>query len=408
MKLDRRWTGLVLALTASACASTGSPTDTNNDDGGGTVDDDGTEAGPDTGPNALDTSSSPGVEGSTEGPGPDETTTEMPADTTGGSDETTGGVDFGEVGEPSDLPVPPTTGIPQPSGTADGLEVLDWAGFGSAVSYTFDDANTSQIASYDALQALGVPFSFYLITNKPESNDDIWERALDDGHELGNHTQSHLNTGQGDLAADTDIATQFIENRFGITVYTMAAPFGAADYQTIASTRFLINRGVGGTQVAPNDNTSPLNIPCFIPDPGAPASDFNARVDTGRTTRTWHTVLVHGFEGFPAEQAFQPVALDQFEAAVNYAKDFGDVWIGTVLDVGAYWIAQRFVNQVVPTTSGDATTWEWDLPDFFPRDQFLRVTVNGGTLRQGDVTLAWDEHGYYEVSLDAGSLTLSP
>ena len=38
---------------------------------------------------------------------------------------------------------------------------------------------------------------------------------------------------------------------------------------------------------------------------------------------------------------------------------------------------------------------------------YVRVTTNGGTLKQGSTILPWDDHGYYEVSLDAGSLTLS-
>jgi len=34
--------------------------------------------------------------------------------------------------------------------------------------------------------------------------------------------------------------------------------------------------------------------------------------------------------------------------------------------------------------------------------------LSGGTLRQGDATVPWDPHGYYEIALDRGSVTLSP
>jgi hypothetical protein len=30
------------------------------------------------------------------------------------------------------------------------------------------------------------------------------------------------------------------------------------------------------------------------------------------------------------------------------------------------------------------------------------------TNKQGDAVVKWDDHGYYEVSLDLGTLTLSP
>ena len=48
------------------------------------------------------------------------------------------------------------------------------------------------------------------------------------------------------------------------------------------------------------------------------------------------------------------------------------------------------------------------LPPHFPPGHFVRVTVGGGSLQQGGHTLTWDGHGYYEVALDAGSLTWSP
>ena len=63
---------------------------------------------------------------------------------------------------------------------------------------------------------------------------------------------------------------------------------------------------------------------------------------------------------------------------------------------------------VSPTTSGDATTWSWTLPDHFPPGMCLRVRTAGGTLTQNGEALSWDDHGYYHVALDAGSVTLAP
>ena len=303
------------------------------------------------------------------------------------------------------LPVPPGGGVPRPSGTPGGLTVLDWAGFRAAVSYTFDDTNSSQIVNYPALNALGVPMTFYLITNKKEFNDPVWAQAIKDGHEIGSHTRSHRRPGTD---ADVDAGALDIRNKLGVTVYTMAAPFGDPSYIALASPRYLINRGVHDGNILPNGNTDPFNINCFVPPAGAAASAFNKAINAGRAAGAWKTVLVHGFTG-GSDSAYQPVAIGEFTASVNYAKSLGDVWIDTVLNVAAYWRAQKMFAGITPTTSGNSRTWTWTLPAHFPPGKVLRVRVGGGTLTQpGGRTLTWDDHGYYEVALDAGSVTLSP
>ncbi|HET9931676.1 MAG TPA: polysaccharide deacetylase, partial [Polyangiaceae bacterium] len=169
----------------------------------------------------------------------------------------------------------------------------------------------------------------------------------------------------------------------------------------------LLNRGVSNGIIAPKDYTNPFNTFCFIPDEKAPATDFNKQVDQARTNGGWRIVLVHGFVG-GTDGAYQPVEFDQFASAVTYAKSLGDVWIDTMVAVGAYWRGQKALSQAQMTTSGDSTTYTWTLPPHFPPGRTLRVTVDGGTLSQNGAPLAWDEHGYYEISLDALSLTISP
>jgi peptidoglycan/xylan/chitin deacetylase (PgdA/CDA1 family) len=334
-----------------------------------------------------------------------------PLSGTGGSASGAGGT--GSTG-PAPVPVesglPPrgAGGVPQPSGAPGNLRVLDWAGFRAAMSYTFDDSNRSQIVNYPALAALGVRMTFYLQTGKvAESSDAVWEQALAAGHELGNHTQSHQSTG-ANIAGDTDAATNFIENNFDTTVYTMAAPNGSPAYGDVARTRFLINRGVTDRLIAPNDNTDPFNLSCFYPNTNAPVGDLNAKVDAARAAGAWQVVLVHGFNGNVQDFAFQPIDLPVFVQSVNYAKSLGDLWIDSLVNVAAYWRGQKTFTSTTPAVNGANTTWTWTLPDHFPPRRFLRVSVSGGTLSQGGVPLAWDEHGYYEVALDVGSLTLSP
>jgi len=302
------------------------------------------------------------------------------------------------------LPLFGATGQAAPSGSVGGLRVVDWAGAAFAASYTFDDSNSSQISAYAELQALGVPMSFYLQTGKDESSDAVWAQALEDGHELGNHTESHAKEGTG---ADIDAATMFIEETFGVEPLTMAAPYGDASYQPLAEERFFINRGVPGGSVTPGGATNPFNLPCYVPATGASASTMNGIMDTARSGGKWQLVLVHGFTG-GTDAAYQPVDLPEFLAHVEYTKALGDGWIDTVVAVASYFLGQKAVADAEETTDGDTTTWTWTLPDHFPRDRCVRVVVDGGTLTQNGAALTWDDHGYYEVDLDAGSLTLSP
>ena len=208
-------------------------------------------------------------------------------------------------------------------------------------------------------------------------------------------------------AADVDAGADDIMKKFGITVYTMAAPYGDSSYISIASTRYLINRGVINGLIGANDNTDPFNINCWGPAEGAPASAFNSEIDRLRAAGKWEAILVHGFTG-GSDGAYQPVALTEFTASVDHTKSLGDVWIGTVVDVGAYWRGQKMFSTLTPTTSGSTKTWTWTLPAHFPPGKYLRVRVDGGTLTQGGAALPWKDHGYYEVALDAKTLTLAP
>jgi peptidoglycan/xylan/chitin deacetylase (PgdA/CDA1 family) len=305
---------------------------------------------------------------------------------------------------PSGLPVPPgAANVPKPSGAGTQITVVHWAGFKGAVSYSFDDNNTSQIQNYSQLNALGVPFTFFMWTGKAEASNAIWKTAYKDGHEIANHTKSHQSAGTAD---DIQAATTFITQQFGTRPWSLAAPNGAAIYSSLTKGKFFINRGVGNGLIGPGDNSDPFTLPTYIPPTGASTAAFNSQVDGARSAGKWRTMCIHGFTGDGA--AYQPVPVDQFIESVKYAKSTGDMWIDTITNVGAYWLGEKAFGAATTMTSGTDKTWTWKLPDQFPTGHYLRVTVDGGTLKQGGNTLNWDAHGYYEIALDAGSVTLSP
>jgi hypothetical protein len=295
------------------------------------------------------------------------------------------------------------------------LKVLNWAGFKAALSYNFDDTNTSQMAHYNpsgggGLNSLGVHYTFYLWANKLASYNlsTTWDVVLKDGNEFGNHTNDHTNV----TLANVQQGQSTIESTFsGVKVHTFAAPNGDTGYEPFAQQQnYLLDRGVGDGLMMPGNDTSPSqwNVHCFIPATSAPPSAFESEIDGARSGGGWRVILVHGFNG-GTDGAYQPVNYADYATQVQYAKTFPDLWIDTMVNVGSYWIGQIAFNAATKTTSGSSTTYTWKLPTNFPTGHYLRVTTGtGGTLTQEGKTLAWDTHGYYEVSLDAGSLTFGP
>ena len=329
------------------------------------------------------------------------------------------------------LPTPPgPANLPRPAGAPGNLKALDWAGFKSAVSYTFDDGQPSQIAHYAELQATGVRLTFFV-----NSSSATWEtgfvstfaQAARDGHEIGNHTAHHCHADPdgtlhgtdrraacpgANAAAELDDCTAFIKTALGVSqVSTAASPFGDAGFAAAIGERFFLGRSATGGTVAPNDDSDPLALPMWGPAENDGVAEFNAVVDAAHSDGQWVIMLLHSIAPTTAAW-FATVDIGAITGSIAHARSLGDVWIDSMANVGAYWRGQKVLAAVTPTVTADkqtqSQTWTWTLPAHFPPGRFLRVKVDGGTLAQRGQPLTWNGHGYYEIALDAGSLTLSP
>lgn len=332
-----------------------------------------------------------------------------------------------------ELPTPPgAASVPRPSGTPGNFKVLNWAGFKSAVSHTLDDGQPSQIEHYDDLAATGVRMTFFVNSSAATWEHDFvstFSRAARDGNEIGNHTVHHcpadpdgtLYTGNGgqraacagtSAAVEFDDCTAFIIEKLGVPqIWSAAWPFGDAGYGAAATPRFFLSRGAGPGTVAPNDETDPASLRIWGPAEHDGVEKFNAEIDRAHATERWVIMLLHSLEPTSAPW-YATVDVSAVTGSIAHARSLGDVWIDSLVNVGAYWRAQKVLGGVTPksaqTTVGTTQIWTWTLPDHFPPGRHLRVRVDGGTLRQNGKALDWDGHGYYEIALDAGSLTLAP
>ncbi len=322
---------------------------------------------------------------------------------------------------------PPKDGIPLPSAgvalqgvTAGPITILNWAGFKAATSWTFDDSQPSQIQHFADIQAVGVPVTYYITSGtEPDSPNynSTWIQAVSDGDELGNHTEDHCqsnltdcitNTDTGNLATEIDNATSYIEQNLSQkTVWTGASPYGDTGYDSDASSRFFIYRGIEAGSMLPNDGTNQFNVPCHLASTGETAAQFNAVTDAARSAGAWQIFLIHTITP-TANIWYNPVAVTDVTGAMTHAKTAGDTWVDSVVDVGAYWIGLKVLASATRTASGNTTTWKWTLPAHFPGGKYLRVTALGGsTLSQNGTPITENSAGFFSVSLDAGSLTLT-
>jgi peptidoglycan/xylan/chitin deacetylase (PgdA/CDA1 family) len=248
------------------------------------------------------------------------------------------------------LPTPPASAIPKPAGAVGNLKVLNWAGFHAALTYTFDDSIPSQIANYPKLQATGVHMTFFLV-GASDGNSPVWAQAAKDGHELGNHTEHHCHadaTGcgwgpyAGSLEAEYDQCTDHIKQTYGVSnVWTTASPYGDMGFDDVAKTRFFLNRGVHGGQIAPNDSSDPSNLPTYVASAGQTASVFNSLIDAARASGNWQVLLFHSLGG---DGGYAPVDVADVIASIDHAKSTGDIWIDSFVNVGAYWAGQEAVT----------------------------------------------------------------
>lgn len=330
-----------------------------------------------------------------------------------GSDSTGGGPPAGA----SDLPLPPgPDDLPAPDGTPGNLRVLPWAGFTAALSYTFDDGQPSHIAHWPALAATGARMTFYINTGNAglEGFADTFGDVIAQGSEVANHTVHHCNYDQacggapaGSHDAEIDDADAYIIDTLGApAVWTMAYPFGDTGYHDAAMARYLVARGTPGGRIAPSDDTDPWNLPTFAAQGGESEAVFDTVIDETRDAGEWTTVLLHSI--LPGDNWYAGVDIDAVTGSIAHAQALGDVWIDSVVRVAAYWRGQVVLEQATVSGAGDETVYTWTLPEHFPPDRHVRVVVDGGTLTQGGSALPWNGHGFYEVSLDAGELTLAP
>jgi hypothetical protein len=223
----------------------------------------------------------------------------------------------------------------------------------------------------------------------------VYKTAFAEGHEIGNHTATH---GQSGTDADLEQCQTFLQSTYGTKAFTMAAPYGNTSWSAPAAKFLIANRGVSDGLISPRDNSDAFNLPAYLPPSAATSAMMDTAVNSARSYNAWKIFCVHGFDS--SNGTYNPVPIDEMTATMSKAVKAGDLWVETMGNVTAYWLGQK----AIPSTATTSATWT--LPANFPTNMCVRVTTTGGTVKQNGVEVPWNDHGYYELSLDAKAVTL--
>ena len=229
-------------------------------------------------------------------------------------------------------------------------------GIGAGVSLTFDDGRPSQLElAMPILDARGVKATFYPDVSEVEADPDAWKGVLAAGHEIGNHTLSHVcsgNFGWGeptleslDLAwIESDIlaAQTRLTGALGVAPRTFAYPCGQPfvgrgvdkrSYAPVVAKHFLSGRGF---------MDEPLNDPSFCDfcllngaeGDGLTFLRLQEIADRALEAGGWVVLAMHDVDVDGRRQSISTDSLDQFCAYCS-TGDSG-VWIDTVEHIGDY------------------------------------------------------------------------
>lgn len=302
------------------------------------------------------------------------------------------------------------------------VKVLPWNGHKAATSLTFDDGDPSHLdVAVPELNQRNMHGTFFLIANQIVRKDD-WRKILAAGHEIGNHTLDHKHAKDltpNDEQSQVEGAQHVLQKEFGVTVYTFAYPFVEISpglRKWVESTHLLARGGYSENyELTPDQDPDWLNIPARGTLTDTPLSTYQKWVDADNKKGGWLVWVIHGLEG--TKSGWEPISKKNFEGLLDYLQS-KDIWVGTFLEVGCYFRAEKIFEKVAVHESGPEKNWTWKVPDHFPDPVLLKVRFNPSAatdsnvmkVLQGGRSLQPDKQGVYSINFSLGELSvrLSP
>jgi peptidoglycan/xylan/chitin deacetylase (PgdA/CDA1 family) len=234
----------------------------------------------------------------------------------------------------------------------------------AAVSLSFDDARVSQIDTGLALlKRQLVKVTFFVQAEQVRKRLDGWKKAVADGHEIGNHSNTHpctanysfsrLNALEGYtlemMAAQLDGANAEVQDLLGVKPRTFAYPCGqkfvgrgldVRSYVPLVAERFLVGRGYLD-ESANDPQVCDLAQAMGTSFDDMEFEQMRNQVEQAANEGRWVIFVGHEI----GKRGYQVTDTAALEALCEYLKDPAHgIWLGTVAEIAEYIRQQRTSN----------------------------------------------------------------
>lgn len=257
------------------------------------------------------------------------------------------------------------------------LQILPWNGYKAALSLTFDDGVPAhwEIAAPE-LEHRGLRGTFFVVAGRAQGLEG-WKRLVHGGHEVANHSISHKRV--KDLASGEDVqqvveAKRILEEALKVPIHTFAYPFTETTpglKKAARANHFLSRGGQGNYYWTPDQEPDWSEVPSQVAMSAFPLSLYEGWVQETLRTKSWTVLQLHGIEG--GGEGWQPMPRAIFDGLLDLiASQKNRIWVAPFAEVGAYWKAQKVVEEASKT--GSVT---WKKPDPFPSGVVLKALWKG-------------------------------
>lgn len=225
-----------------------------------------------------------------------------------------------------------------------------------AISLSFDDARASQVDAGTALlDKYGVKGTFYVVPNSVKQRLEGWKKAVESGHEIGNHSFNHPCTGNfpwsrqkaienyslKQMRNELILANKGIKELLGVEAEVFAYPCGQTyigrgsntkSYVPVVSKLFLSGRG----WLDEGPNAPQFCDLAQLTGMEMDGKDFNQilpLIENAKKSGAWLVLAGHEM----GTSGNQTTRLSMLEKLIEYSQDpKNGIWIAPVGTVAKY------------------------------------------------------------------------